>query len=191
LLTVLALAPVAPAARAADQPAFVARPKFQVAMGMGASLDRNAPNLTPGRPITAFFFAAGLGDGGVGLELRAFANGAHFMQVTRLALELAFVLRPLEPMFRDHDDYGARILRGASLDIGPSVERVSLGPAATRRFGLMVGAHFDMPVGPAGAGKEMRVRLGVRRLRAGHAGLGETEVGDSTLELYAQLAFVF
>jgi hypothetical protein len=191
LLTVLALAPVAPAARAADEAAFVARPKFQVAMGMGASLDRNAPNRSPGRPITAFFFAGGLGDGGVGLELRAFANGANFSQVTRLALELAFVLRPLEPMFRDHDDYGARILRAASLDIGPSVERVSLGPAATRRFGLMVGAHFDMPVGPAGAGKEMRVRLGVRRLRAGSAVLGDIEVADSTLELYAQLAFVF
>jgi hypothetical protein len=37
----------------------------------------------------------------------------------------------------------------------------------------------------------MRVRLGIRRLRAGDALLRDVRVADSSLELYGQLAFVF
>jgi hypothetical protein len=167
-----------------------ARPKFQVALGLGASF-RNDPNLHPDRPMSAFFFAAGLGDGAVGLDLRAFANGATFTQVTRLAVELVAVLRPMEPTMRGRSGYLVRVLRAASLDIGPSVERVSLGPASARRYGLMFGAHLDFPVAPEGVSKELRLRLGVRRLRAGETTLGDIPVNDSALELYGQLAFVF
>jgi hypothetical protein len=167
------------------------RPKFQVALGLGASLDRNLPNPTPDRPISAFFFSAGLGAGVVGVDLRAFANGATTAQVTRLALELAVVLRPAEPWMRGRTGYVPRVLRAASLDIGPAVERVARGPISARRTGVMIGAHVDLPVAAEGLSKELRFRLGVRRLRASNATLGDIPVEDSTLELYGQLAFVF
>jgi hypothetical protein len=184
---VLALLAVSTPARAVNPE----RPKFQVALGLGASVDHNLPNPHPDRPISAFFFAAGLGGGGLGLDLRAFANGATTVQVTRLAVELVLALRPFEPWTRDRTGYRARVLRAASIDLGPSVERVALGPVSARRTGLMLGAHLDFPVGEEGLSKEMRVRAGVRRLRAGSVILGDVLVEDSSLELYGQLAFVF
>jgi hypothetical protein len=187
LLATLAVPPVASAAETPWPP----RPKFQVALGLGASVDHNPPSQQADRTLTAFFFAAGLGDGTLAVDVRAFANGATAMQVTRLALELVAVLRPLEPTMRQRAGYGPRVLRTASIDIGPSVERVSLGPLSSRRLGVMGGLHVDLPVGEAGLSKEMRVRLGVRRLRAASTMLAETRVEDSTLELYGQLAFVF
>jgi hypothetical protein len=192
LLAALASAPLAVAslARADEAAPYPQRPKFQVALGLGTSLDRRAPD-RPNHPVSAFFFAAGLGDGGVGVELRTFANGATFTQVTRLALEVVLVLRPLEPKLQARPGYLGRVLRAIALDLGPSVERVSMGPASARRYGLMLGAHLDFPVGPAGASKEMRLRLGARRLHAGTVTLGDIRVEDSALELYGQLAFVF
>jgi hypothetical protein len=186
----LALGPLAvPSLGRADEPP--PRPKFQVALGLGASLDRNAPNPTPDRPITSFFFTAGLGDGGLGVDLRAFANGATAMQVTRLAVELIAVLRPLEPWQRGRDGYAPRVLRSASLDLGPSMERVSQSRFSDRRFGLMLGAHVDLPFTVAPTPSELRLRLGARHLRAATATVGDTPVTDTLLELYAQLAFVF
>jgi hypothetical protein len=193
VLAALALASVAvvPLARADDGPRPPSRPKFQVALGLGASVDHNEPNPTPDSPIPSFFFAAGLGDGSLGLEARAFANGATGTQITRLAGELVAVLRPFDRAMRERPSYGARVLRAASIDVGPSIERVSRGPLSARRFGVMFGGHLDLPVGPPGMSKEMRVRLGARRLRAGHATLADIRVDDSALELYGQLAFVF
>jgi hypothetical protein len=184
---VLALAP----SPARAQPAPLPRPKLNVALGLGASLDRNTPNPNPDRPITAFFFAAGVGDGGIGLDLRSFANGATAMQITRLAVELVAVLRPLEPWQRGRDSYAARVLRAASLDVGPSFERVSRARYAGRRVGLMVGGHLDFPIGDAGQPRELRLRVGARHLRAGTTTIGDDPVSDTTVELYGQLAFVF
>jgi hypothetical protein len=189
LLAALVLALSAPSAWA--QPAPVPRPRLNVALGLGASLDPNTPNPTPDRPITGFFFAAGLGDGGIGLDLRSFANGATAMQITRLAVELVAVLRPLEPWQRGRDGYAARVLRAASLDLGPSLERVSRGHYAGRHFGLMFGGHLDFPIGDAGQPRELRLRVGARHLHAGSITIGDDTVSDSTVELYGQLAFVF
>jgi hypothetical protein len=188
VVLVWAAAFASPRAAAAPLPE---RPRFQLAVGLGASVDRNAPNPTPDRPITAFFFTAGLGEGSLGLDLRAFANGATTNQVTRLALEAIAVLRPLERGMREVPGYGARVLRAASVDVGPALERVSRGPLAGRRFGFVLGTHLDLPIGIEGSPKEVRVRLGLRRLHAGHATLGDIDVHDSALEIYAQLAFVF
>jgi hypothetical protein len=189
ILAPLVLALLAGSARA--QPAPVPRPKLNVALGLGASLDRNTPNPKPDRPITSFFFAAGLGDGAIGLDLRSFANGATAMQITRLAVELAAVLRPFEPWQRGRDTYLARVLRAASVDVGPSLERVSRGRYAGRRFGVMLGGHLDFPIGDSGQPRELRLRIGARHLRAGSITIGDDPVSDSTLELYGQLAFVF
>jgi hypothetical protein len=89
------------------------------------------------------------------------------------------------------EGYGYRVLRSASVDLGVGVERDSVALDSDWRAGLLLGAHFDLPIGPAGATKELRLRLGVRRLFAGSGSVGDISVKDSTVELYGQVAFVF
>lgn len=184
----LAVAMVALPRRAAAADLLL-RPKFRVAVGMGASIDRNSPNPRPDRPLTAFFFTAGLGDGLWGLDLRSFANGATKVQVTRLSLEAVGVLRPLATL--EGDDYGHRLLRLLALDGGVAAERVSLEVESDWRKGLVLGAHADLPIGPAAMPKELRLRLGVRRMLGSHGSVTSIPVADSAVELYGQLAFVF
>jgi hypothetical protein len=165
------------------------RPKFQVAVGLGASIDRNSPNPRPDQPLTAFFFTAGLGDGLWGFDLRSFANGATKVQVTRLSFELVGVLRPFASV--DGDDYGRRVLRLLAADAGLALERVSLEVDSDWRRGLVIGAHGDLPIGRAGVPKELRLRLGVRRMLGTHGSVTSIDVADSAVELYGQMAFVF
>jgi hypothetical protein len=188
-VSLLALVAFAPLAQAA--PDLLTRPKFQIAVGLGASIDRAAPNPHPDRPLTSFFFGAGLGAGLLGFDLRSFANGASKVQVTRLSLELVAVVRPLVLAMSDSEHYLARVARSASLDLGPAFERVSQAAAADWRQGVLLGAHVDLPVGTPGSAKELRLRLGGRRMIGTTASLSDTPIVDTTVELYGQLAFVF
>jgi hypothetical protein len=174
-------------AQAAD---LLHRPKVHVAVGMGASFDKGSPNPTPDRPITAFLFTLGIGDHLLGLDLRSCANGATQMQVSRLSGELVGVGRPLV-LLLDRPGYGYRVLRTASLDLGLGIERVSIALQSDWRFGVVAGSHIDLPLGPEGTGKELRLRLGVRRLVATKGTIGSLTTRDTTLEAYGQLAFVF
>jgi hypothetical protein len=187
LLALPLLLALAAPARAQDP--WHERPKVQVALGLGASIDDNAPNPHPGHPVSAFFFGVGIGDGLLGLDLRTFANGATQMQLGRLSLELVGSLRPMAGLERV--GYGNRVLRTAALDVGAGAERASLAQVADWRAGLVLGAHGDLPIGPAGAPKELRLRLGLRRLIAGRGAVSDVAVKDSTVEIYGQLAFVF
>jgi len=164
------------------------RPKVHVAVGLAASFDRNAPNPKPDDPITAFLFTLGVGDALLGLDLRSCANGATQMQLSRLSGELVGVLRPLAIL--DRSGYGYRVLRTVSVDLGAGMERVSLQLQSDWRAGLVLGAHFDVPLGPASS-KELRLRLGVRRLVATEGTIAALPARDTTLEAYGQAAFVF
>jgi hypothetical protein len=187
LAAILLLALATPA-RAQD--VWHERPKVQVALGLGASIDGNSPNPHPDRPLPGFYFAVGIGDGLLGLELRSFANGATQQQLSRLSLELVGVVRPLARVARE--GYGYRVLRSLGADLGPGAERAAVSEDSAWRVGLVVGAHGDVPLGPADTGKELRLRLGVRRLVAGSGAVSSTiTVKDSTLEMYGQIAFVF
>jgi hypothetical protein len=176
------------------EPAVVAvastRPRFQVAIGMGLSVDHAATHPDGGLP--SFFFAAGLGDGVGGLELRSFANGATQQQVIRLDFELVGVLRPLALAFREPRHYTGRVLRTLALDVGPGTELATYNRRSAHRWGLSTGAHVDFPLGGTGVGKEVRLRAGVRRFFAGKVTFDDgRDVGDTLVEVYGQLAFVF
>ena len=175
----------------ADEVSLTVRPRFQVAVGMGASIDRAPPNPTPGRPLPAFFFSAGLGDGFWGADVRSFGNGASQSQVSRLSLEIVAAVRPLVLVVGAREGYLFRVARSLSVTVGPAYEHVSQRFNADGRLGAVLGAHVDLPIGYATARKELRVRLGARRMFGAHGQLKELRVGDSTLELAAQLAFVF
>jgi hypothetical protein len=181
----------APASAQQSQPPdLFHRPKFHVAIGLGASIDRAAGNPHPERPISAFFFGAGLGDGLFGFDLRSFGNGATKVQVTRLSLEAVFVLRPFALLPR-RDDYLARVLRTASLDVGPCLERVAKDVKSDWRSGPVLGTHLELPLGYGDASKELRVRVGLRSMYGTGTSLTGMPVSNSDVELYGQLAFVF
>jgi hypothetical protein len=110
------------------------------------------------------------------------------MQLGRLSGELVGVLRPLSAL--DGPGYGHRVLRTASVDLGIGIERVSQSLQSDWRTGLVLGAHFDVPLGPP-ADKELRLRLGVRRLVATEGTISAIPARDTTVELYGQAAFVF
>jgi hypothetical protein len=166
------------------------RPRFDVAVGVGASMDRGSANPHPDLPISAFFFSAGLGDGLFGFDLRSFANGATKVQVTRLSVDVVGVVRPLV-LLGDREGYLFRVARTASLDLGPAFERVAKDVKAAWRAGVLVGTHVDLPIGYADAAKELRVRLGLRRMFGTRTALTGIPVTDTALELYGQIAFVF
>jgi catechol 2,3-dioxygenase-like lactoylglutathione lyase family enzyme len=186
LAIALLLVTIASPARAQDF--WRERPKVQVALGLGASFDDATPNPHPDRPVSAFFFTVGIGDRLLGLDFRSFANGATQTQLGRLSLELVGVFRPFAVL--DRAGYGYRVLRSASFDLGTGLERDSLAQSEDWRVGLLLGLHADLPIGPP-AEKELRLRLGARRLVAGSGTVAAVAVKDSTVELYGQVAFVF
>jgi hypothetical protein len=191
-VTIVLLLLAAPArAQSVDDTAdLYRRPRFSVAIGLGASVDHTAGNPHPDRPQPAFFFSAGLGDGLFGLDLRSFGNGATKVQVTRVSLEAVLALRPFA-LLPPREDYLTRVVHTVSLDVGPCLERVAKDVKSDWRSGAVVGAHVDLPLGYADAAKELRVRLGLRSMYGTTATLTGMPVTDSDVELYGQLAFVF
>jgi hypothetical protein len=189
LAGLLALAALEGAAAAQPQYGAVWRPKFQVAVGMGTSLDSNLGGDRTIR-VPSFFFSAGVGAGLFGLDLRSFANGASNVQVSRLSVEVVGVARPFV-LLHDAGGYGSRVLRTVGVHAGPAYERVSLGMAVKPRLGAALGVHVDFPIGAPNLGKELRIRVGARRMVGAEADLDDVAVRDSKVELYAQLAFVF
>jgi hypothetical protein len=181
-----------PSAEASDPIGRVvtSRPRFQVAIGLGLSVDRAAAHPDGGLP--AFFFSAGLGDGIAGLELRSFANGATQQQVIRLSFDLVGVLRPLALAFPAPSSYGARVLRSVGVGVGPGLEIATYNRRTDRRTGLVTGAQLDLPFGGPGGASEVRLRLGFRRFLGGKITFDQGhQVGDTVVEVYGQLAFVF
>jgi hypothetical protein len=163
------------------------RPKFQVGIGLGASIE---PDASADDPLPAFFFVGGFGDGLLGVDLRVFANGATTSQVNRTAGEVVLAVRPLSPWMTS-ERYDQRVLRTVAVTAGPAYERVARGRPSDERLGLVLGLHLDLPLVPAAVRRDLRARVGVRRLIATRATLGENTVEDSVLELYGMLALVF
>jgi hypothetical protein len=175
------------------------RPRLTIAIGMGATFE--STGLVPARtePVPAFFATGGVGaDWPVGVELGAYASSAsgRFMNedqpLDRLALAAMGVVRPgAWPLALDDGRYGARCLRALGVELGLGIERDGTTVRAGSRWGLHTGARVELPLGPAGARKELRLRLGARRFQ----GFYTPQVGLVTVEnafdIYAALVSVF
>jgi hypothetical protein len=197
-----------PALARAQVPVLVqpARPRIEVAAGMGASFD-DAGLVSGLAAVPAFFVMGGFGDGMIGFDLGLFTNSAtgRFrtpnVPVDRLALDGMFVLRPgADRSFARAADwagaYGARIVRAAAVDLGVGYERasrVTSGPQSVDRFGFRIGAHLDVPLTPANATSELRLRLAVRRfVGMSHVTFPNGDPApDTRAEVFAALAAVF
>ena len=191
---------IAWAPRAHADPA--ARPRFEVALGMGASLDDAGLRTSGASPVPAFFVMAGFGSGVVGIDLGLFTNSANGrfrapnVPVDRLGLDAMLVVRPGVRLARDDRRYGARVARAAAIDLGLGYERdsrITRGPEAVDRFGLRLGAHIDIPLTAASDTSELRLRLAVRRFvgAAKQSFPGGDPAPDTSGEVFAALAAVF
>lgn len=182
----------------------VARPRFSLAVGMGASLD--ASGFTNGaHAIPAFFGVGGFGDGLLGVDLGAFSSAASGRfhsgddgPVDRLALDAFAVVRPAARVRPDDGRYSLRVLRTLAAEVGLGFERDGHTLNAGTRFQIHTGARVELPLTAADRASELRLRLAMRRAVglytpqvSGGMGVNAiTAVGDST-ELYAALAVVF
>jgi hypothetical protein len=184
---------ILPAAPARAQ--VTARPRMSAAVGMGASFDD--AGLSQTKAIPAFFATGGVGvDWPVGLDLEAFSTAAQGRYdgapVDRLALDAVGVVRPFAWMIAvDDRRYTARLLRATGLEVGVGLERDGTATRAGSRFGLHLGARFEIPLELPGYASELRLRLAVRRMEGFYTPrVQDTEVGN-TVEPYAALVSVF
>jgi hypothetical protein len=215
---VVAAPPPAPVEPSEDEPPARDRPRLEVAIGYGGSIDGTGLAHTGTTVLPAFFAMAGFGDGLVGFDVGVFSNNAtgRFqapdIPVDRIGLDAMLAVRPWvrhrprDTSHHRHDtgyrppaaEYGLRVLRTLAADVGFGVERLSRisgGPQAAERVGLRVGGHVDLPLLPAAnaARSDLRLRLGVRRLIGISTATfpnGGT-ASDTRAELFSALVVVF
>ncbi len=183
------------------------RPRFSLAVGMGATFDSTGFS-DGGHLIPAFFGVGGFGDGLWGVDLGAFSSSAsgRFTSpanlkdapVDRLALDAFGVIRPAARVRRDDQGYGFRVLHTVAAELGLGVERDGRTMVSGSRLEVHTGARIELPLTPRGQPSELRLRLAVRHavglytpeVAVAQGSTAVTAVGDST-EFYAALAVIF
>jgi hypothetical protein len=203
--TLLVLAALVPARSARAQEASASatpRPKFEAAVGMGASFDDAGMVAAGLSAVPGFFFMGGFGDGIVGIDIGVFVNSASGrfrdpnVPLDRVAFDGFLVIRPLADRWLSSARYAPRVARTLALDLGLGVEhtaRLTRMPESVNRFGSRIGAHVDVPLTPRDAKSELRLRLAVRRFVGASRVTFPTGdlVTDSRGEVFAALAAVF
>ena len=182
------------------------RPRFSLAVGMGATLD--STGFSDGAHlIPAFFGVGGFGDGIVGFDLGAFSSSASG-RYAALGRRPGAGRSAGARCFRRRSPRGPRSPRRPALRLpraahaggraGAGLERDGRSMVSGSRFEVHTGARVELPLTPAGLPSELRLRLAVRRaiglytpeVAVAQGSTPATAVGDST-ELYAALAVIF
>ncbi len=178
------------------------RPQLEVAVGMGASIDDAGLGAAGLSAVPSFYATGGFGEGTFGFDLGVFVNSATGryrapnVPVDRLGFDGMLVLRPFADLSPGDDRYRMRVLRALALDLGIGYERdsrITRVPEELARFGARVGIHADIPLTPAGARSELRLRLTARRFVAASSPTfpdGDS-APDTRGELFAALVVVF
>ena len=178
------------------------RPAIELALGMGASIDDAGLRAAGLSAVPSFYATGGFGQGMFGFDVGLFANSATGryrtpnVPVDRLGFDGMLVIRPFADFVPADERYRMRVLRMLALDLGLGFERdsrISNGPEVVDRFGARVGVHADVPLTPAGARSELRLRFTARRFVGASSSTfsGGDPAPDSRAELFAALAVVF
>jgi hypothetical protein len=206
LISIVAVCGAAAAPAWAQQAAELpSRPRIELAVGMGASVDGGGPTKAPAVAVPSFFVMGGFGSGTLGFDLTVFANSANgryrepdFIPVDRLGLQGIVVVRLAAEARPDDQRYRMRVARTLAIDLGVGVERASRlarVPETVNRLGTLIGLHADIPLTPSTSANasELRLRLAVRRFfGASQVAFPDGEVVSNTSgELFAALAAVF
>jgi hypothetical protein len=181
----------------------VTRPRFSVAVAMGATYD--SAGLSGGaHAIPAFFATGGAGDGLLGVDFQVFSSnasgrfGSSQNPVDRLGFDGFGVVRPAGRFRLADRRYRMRVLRALGAELGLGLEREERHDGSGSRFCVHLGARADLPLTRVTDASEVRVRLAVRRdfglftpqVFSTTSG-NETPIGDTVVELYGGLVFVF
>jgi hypothetical protein len=187
------------AAATGSETAAVARPRFDVAVGMGMALETSGFASDRSEPVPAFQAMIGIGDGTLGLVTRLLAVGAagrfhgSNTPVDRLAVDVLLALRPFARS-APGADWPSRLRRSVTFLVGPAVETVTGSARSDRRLGAVVGFHTDLPVvllhGQAGEA-DLRIRIGVRRMFGQKAQVRDVVVQDTGGEVFGSIVVVF
>ena len=183
-------------------PPVASRPAIEIALGMGASIDDAGLHADGLSAVPSFYATGGFGKGTFGFDVGVFVNSAvgRFRTpndpVDRLGFDGMLVVRPFAEFVPGDERYRTRVLRALALDLGLGFERdsrIANGPEVVDRFGARVGAHADVPLSPAGARSELRLRFTARRFVGATSSTfpGGDPAPDSHGELFAALAVVF
>jgi hypothetical protein len=186
----------------ADDAAVPSRPAIELALGMGASIDDAGLHADGLSAVPSFYATGGFGKGTFGFDVGLFANSAVGRYrtpndpVDRLGFDGMLVVRPFADFVPGDGRYRTRVLRALALDLGLGFERdsrVTNGPEVVDRFGARVGVHADVPLSPAGARSELRLRFTARRFVGATSSTfpGGDPAPDSRGELFTALAVVF
>ena len=178
------------------------RPAIELALGTGASIDDAGMRAAGLSAVPSFYATGGFGQGMFGFDVGLFANSATGryrtpnVPVDRLGFDGMLVIRPFADFVPADERYRMRVLRMLALDLGLGYERdsrLSPGPESVDRFGARVGVHADVPLTPAGARSELRLRFTARRFVGASSSTfsGGDPAPDSRAELFAALAVVF
>lgn len=178
------------------------RPAIEVALGMGASIDDAGLHADGVSAVPSFYATGGFGRGTLGFDVGVFVNSAtgRFrtpnVPVDRLGFDGMLVVRPFADFVPGDERYRTRVLRALALDLGLGFERdsrIANGPEAVDRFGARVGVHVDVPLSPAAASSELRLRLTARRFVGATSSTfpGGDPAPDTRGEFFAALAVVF
>jgi len=180
-----------------------------MAVSMGVS--RDSAGLVGGRTveIPSFQVQIGAGQDLLGVEVWLFSNQASGrfhqkstttvagnvtpvdMAVDRVAVDALLALHPFARQLALATSWTQRLVRSATLNLGAGVENASVGPPSVVRFGTVAGLHVDLPLSPATASSDLRLRLSARRMFAASSQAGTVTVTDSKLEAFGGLALVF
>jgi hypothetical protein len=181
----------------------VPRPRFSVAVAMGVTYD--STGLPDAHAIPAFFATGGAGDGLLGVDFQVFGSNASGRftatgenAVDRVAFDGFGVFRPAGRFRLDDRRYRMRVLRGLGAELGLGLEREQRHDGSGSRFTIHTGARVDLPLTRPTDASEVRLRLAVRRdfglftPQVFSSASGDvTPIGDTLVELYGGLVFVF
>jgi hypothetical protein len=180
----------------------IARPRLSAAVGFGGSFD--SVGFAGTEAVPEFVGVLGIGDGLLGLNVGGFAQSATRKQrqsdspVDRVAVDLYGVVRPGALHRRDDRSFELRVLHSLAAEVGLGLERAGRSNISGTRLLIHLGATVDLPLTPANEPTELRFRLGVRRNIGlytpklyGATAADVTSVGDTAVEVYGALAFLF
>jgi hypothetical protein len=178
------------------------RPAIEIALGMGASIDDAGLHADGLSAVPSFYATGGFGKGTFGFDVGLFANSAVGRYrtpndpVDRLGFDGMLVVRPFAELVPGDERYRMRVLRALALDLGLGYERdsrIANGPEVVDRFGARVGVHADVPLSPAGARSELRLRFTARRFVGATSSTfpNGDPAPDSRGELFTALVVVF
>jgi hypothetical protein len=180
-------------------------------MAVSMGISRDSAGLVGGRTveIPSFQVQIGAGQDLLGLEVWLFSNQASGrfhqkstttvagnvtavdMAVDRIAVDALLALHPFARRLALATSWSQRLVRSATLNLGAGAENASVGPPSVVRFGTVVGLHVDLPLSPATASSDLRLRLSARRMFAASSQAGTVTVTDTKLEAFGGLALVF